>query len=132
MVLVARLPELDEVQHWALPSVGAHGIDIDHRANLVYVACDGGSLVEFNAAVGDLRREWPLAGVPDATFFNPNSGLVHVAIGKPGLVQSINPRTGGSTQFPTAMGAKTTTLVGPGTLYVFSPYHHGILTLVEA
>ncbi len=33
MVLVARVPELDEVQHWKLPSSGAHGIDIDHRAN---------------------------------------------------------------------------------------------------
>ena len=132
MILVARLPELDDVQHWALPSMDAHGIDIDHRANLVYVACDGGSLVEFNAAVGNVRCEWPLAGVPDATFFNPKSGLVHVAIGKPGLVQSINPRTGTSTQFPTAVGAKTTALVSPDPLYVFSPYHHGILTLMEA
>ena len=32
MVLVARLPELNDVQHWTLPSDGAHGIDIDHRA----------------------------------------------------------------------------------------------------
>jgi hypothetical protein len=28
----------------------------------------------------------PLPGVPDATFFNPKSGLVHVAIENPGLV----------------------------------------------
>src|SRR5260370_12111060 len=41
MVLVARVPDLDEVQHWKLPSSGAHGIDIDHRANRLYVACDG-------------------------------------------------------------------------------------------
>ena len=132
MVLVARLPELDEVQHWALPSTGAHGMDIDHGANLLYVACDGGALVELDATAGEVRREWPLAGGPDATFFNPNSGLVHVAIAKPGLVQSIDPRTGTSTQFITAVGAKTTALVTPDSLYVFSPYHHGILTLVEA
>src|SRR6266849_6761799 len=92
MVFVARLPELDEVQHWRLPSDGAHGIDIDHRAGVLYVACDGGSLVQLSALTGEVRGEWPLAGVPDATFFNPTSGFVHVAIGDPGLVQSIDPR----------------------------------------
>ncbi len=132
MVLVARLPELDEVQHWTLPSAGAHGIDIDHQANRLYIACDGGILVELETIGGKVRGEWPLAGVPDATFFNPASGLVHVAIGKPGLVQSINPRTGECTQFTTAAGAKTTALVPPDSLYVFSPTHLGVLVLVEA
>jgi len=132
MVLVARLPELEEVQHWTLPSEGAHGIDIDHLANRLYVACDGGALVELETITGEVRGEWPLSGVPDATFFNPASGLVHVAIGKPGLVESINPRTGECTQFMTAAGAKTTALVAPHILYVFSPHHHGILALQEA
>jgi hypothetical protein len=132
MVFVARLPELDEVQHWTLPSMGAHGMDIDHRANRLYVACDGGALVELQTVTGKVCGEWPLSGVPDATFFNPASGLVHVAIGKPGLVESINPRMGACTQFMTATGAKTTALVPPDSLYVFSPTHHGILALVEA
>jgi DNA-binding beta-propeller fold protein YncE len=131
MVLVARLPELDRVQLWHLPSAGAHGIDIDHRGNRLYVACDGGDLVEIDTAVGTVRREWPLAGVPDATFFNPTSGLVHVAISEPGLVQSVNTRTGTSNQFTTARGAKTTALVAPDSLYVFSPSHNGVLALVE-
>jgi DNA-binding beta-propeller fold protein YncE len=132
IVFVARLPELDEVQHWTLPSAGAHGMDIDHQANRLYIACDGGSLVELETTAGKICAEWPLAGGPDATFFNPASGLVHVAIGKPGLVQSINPRTGVSTQFTTATGAKTTALVPPDCLYVFSPTHLGALALVEA
>jgi len=127
MVLVARLPELNAVQHWSLPSGGAHGMDIDHGAGLLYVACDGGLLVEVDAQSGEMRREWPLAGVPDATFFNPKSGLVHVAIGDPGLIQSINSLTGASTQFITAVGAKTTALIEPDRLYVFSPLHNGIL-----
>src|SRR6266436_8876449 len=76
MVLVARLPELNAVQHWSLPSGGAHGMDINHGADLLYVACDGGLLVEVDVQSGLLRHEWPLAGVPDATFFNPKSGLV--------------------------------------------------------
>ncbi len=127
MVLVARLPELTAEQHWLLPSGGAHGMDINHGANLLYVACDGGLLVEVDAQSGQMRRKWPLAGVPDATFFNPKSGLVHVAIGDPGLIQSINPLTGASTQFITAVGAKTTALIEPDRLYVFSPLHNGIL-----
>jgi hypothetical protein len=132
MVLVARLPELNTVQHWPLPSGGAHGMDINHRADLLYVACDGGSLVEVDAQSGETRREWPLSGVPDATFFNPKSGLVHVAIGDPGLIQSIDPLTGTSTQFVTAVGAKTTALIEPDRLYVFSPLHTGILDLKGA
>jgi hypothetical protein len=132
MILAARLPDLDEVQLWHLPSAGAHGIDIDHQRNLLYVACDGGALVELDTAVGKMRREWPLAGVPDATFFNPTSGLVHVAISEPGLVQTVNTRTGISTQFTTARGAKTTAFVQPDGLYVFSPAHKGVLILNEA
>jgi hypothetical protein len=129
MVLVARLPELTDVQHWPLPSHGAHGMDIDHRANLLYVACDAGSLVEMDAGSGEARREWPLPGGPDATFFNPKSGLVHVAIGDPGLIQSVDPRSNASTQFRTAPGATTTALIEPDKLYVFSPAHEGILDL---
>ena len=129
MVLVARLPELNGVQHWLLPSGGAHGMDINHGADLLYVACDGGLLVEVDAQSGEMRRDWTLAGVPDATFFNPKSELVHVAIGDPGLIQSIDPRTGASMQFITAAGAKTTALIEPDRLYVFSPLHNGILDL---
>lgn len=132
MVLVARLPELNAVQHWPLPSDGAHGMDINHGADLLYVACDGGLLVEVDAQSGETRRKWPLAGVADATFFNPKSGLVHVAIEHPGLVQTVDPLTGTSTQFITAVGAKTTALIEPDRLYVFSPLHSGILDLKEA
>ena len=132
MVLVARLPELNAVQHWLLPSGGAHGMDINHEADLLYVACDGGSLVEVDSQSGKMWREWPLAGVPDATFFNPKSGLVHVAIEDPGLIQTVDPRTNISTQFITAKGAKTTALVEPDRLYVFSPSHKGVLDLKGA
>ena len=129
MVLVARLPELNDVQHWPLPSDGAHGMDINHAAGLLYVACDGGALVEVDIVTGEVRREWALAGPPDATFFNPGSGLVHVAIEVPGLIQTINPLTSASTQFTTAPGAKTTALIEPDRLCVFSPAHGGVLDL---
>lgn len=132
LVLVARLPDLSGVEHWPLPSGGAHGMDIDHAAGLLYVACDDGALVAVDTRSGRTQRQWPLAGGPDATFFNPASGMVHVAIAEPGLVQSIDPRNGSVSRITTARGAKTTALVAPDRLYVLSPAHRGVLELTGA
>jgi hypothetical protein len=132
MVLAARLPDLDEVQQWPLPSGGAHGMDIDHVRYVLYVACDDGALVEVDIRMGKVQRQWPLAGGPDATFFNPESGLVHVAIADPGLIETIDPRTGPIDKVSTAKGAKTTALVTPDRLYVLSPAHGGVLELSGA
>ncbi|HZP79859.1 MAG TPA: hypothetical protein VFB45_27235 [Pseudolabrys sp.] len=132
MVLTARLPELTDVQHWPLPSGGAHGMDIDQAGSLLYVACDDGALVEVEARSGKCLRQWPLEGGPDATFYNPSSGCVHVAIGKPGLVQTIDPRANTVTSTVTAAGAGTTALVVPDRLYVISPAHGGVLELERA
>jgi DNA-binding beta-propeller fold protein YncE len=132
MVLAARLPDLDEVEHWPLPSGGAHGLDIDHAGNRLYVACDDKALVEVDTRTGKSSRQWPLDGGPDATFFNPASGLVHVAIAEPGLVQTIDPRTGAVSRIATAKAAKTTALVAPDRLYVISPDHGGVLELMGA
>jgi DNA-binding beta-propeller fold protein YncE len=132
MVLVARLPDLIDVQHWALPSGGAHGMDIDHAGNLLYVACDDGALVEVDARTGKSGRQWPLDGGPDATFFNPSSGCVHVAVGKPGLVHTVDPKSNTVTKIVTAAGAGTTALVVPDRLYVISSVHGGILELAGA
>jgi hypothetical protein len=132
MVLVARLPDLREVEHWKLSPGGAHGLDIDHKLGRLYVACDDGVLVEVNANSGETSNEWQIAGAPDVTFFNPTTGIVHVAIGKPGLVQSIDPRSGASVQTMTGAGAHTSALVAPDRLYVFSPSHGGALAFVDA
>ena len=131
MVFVARLPDLNEVEHWKIPVGGAHGLEIDHRRNRLYVACDDNELVEVDIAAGQVSNRWPIAGAPDVTFFNPTTGLVHVAIGEPGLIQSIDPRTGASAQTMTAAGAHTTALVVPDRLYVFSPLHRGALVLSD-
>ena len=127
---MARLPALRDVQHWTLPAGGAHGLDIDQQRGRLFVACDDGALVEVDATSVSIRGQWSLSGVPDATFFNPATGLVHVAIGNPGLVQSIDPRAGTSSQFTTGIGAKTTALA-VDRLYVFSPPHGGALVLAD-
>lgn len=132
MVLVARLPDLGAVTHWKLPSSGAHGLDIDHSRSLLYVACDDGTLVEVSSISGEVTNVWPIAGPPDVTFFNPATGLVHVAIGEPGLVETVDPRNGHRTQTITGADAHTTVLVPPDRLYVISPAHGGVLVLSDA
>jgi len=132
MVLVARLPDLGAVTHWKIPSSGAHGLDIDHSRGLLYVACDDSTLVEMSSTSGEVTNVWPIAGPPDVTFFNPATGLVHVAIGEPGLVETVDPRTGHGIQTITGTDAHTTVLVPPNQLYVISPTHGGILVLSDA
>lgn len=131
MVLVARLPDLGAVTHWKIPSSGAHGLDIDHARALLYVACDDSTLVEMSSISGEVTNVWPIAGPPDVTFFNPATGRVHVAIGEPGLVETVDPRTGHSMRTMTGAGAHTTVLVPPDRLYVISPAHGGILVLSD-
>jgi hypothetical protein len=88
--------------------------------------------VEIDSNVGKITNVWPIAGVPDVTFFNPSTGLVHVAIGEPGLVETINPQTGTSVRTMTSAGAHTTAIVVPDRLYVISPKHGGVLVLEDA
>jgi len=132
MVLVVRLPDLSPLAQWRLPSGGAHGLDIDHSRGRLYAACDDGALVEIDSGSGKVTNVWPIAGPPDVTFFNPSSGLVHVAIGEPGLVETIDPRTGSTVRTMTGAGAHTTVLVPPDRLYVISPRHGGILVLADS
>jgi hypothetical protein len=132
MILAARLPDLSDPVYWGLPSGGAHGLDIDHARDRLYAACDDGALVEVDSISGKVTNVWPIAGPPDVTFFNPATGLVHVAIGEPGLVQTINPKIGASARTITGAGAHTTAIVVPDRLYVISPKHGGVIVLEDA
>jgi DNA-binding beta-propeller fold protein YncE len=131
MILVASLPDLRQVAQWRLPSGGAHGLDIDHARGRLYAACDAGDLVEIDSRSGDVTNVWPIAGPPDVTFFNPATARVHVAIGEPGLVDTIEPKSGTTMRTVTAAGAHTTVLVPPDRLYVISPAHGGVLVLAD-
>jgi len=131
MILVAGIPDLELLAQWKLPSGGAHGLDIDHAHNRLYAACDEGHLVEVDSRSGDVTNSWRIAGPPDVTFFNPVSGRVHVAIGEPGLVETIEPKSGKRFQTATGAQAHTTVLVPPDRLYVISPDHGGVLVLSD-
>jgi hypothetical protein len=105
---------------------------MDHERGLIYVACDDGALIEVDISTGDICKTWPIAGPPDVTFFNPASGLVHVAIGEPGLIETIDPASGRRATTVTARGAHTTVLAPPDKLYVISPEHGGLLVLADS
>ena len=123
MILVVSLPDLRPLAQWPLPSGGAHGLDIDHSRERLYAACDAGDLVEVDSRSGEVTNVWPISGPPDVTFFNPATGRVHVAIGEPGLVETIDPKTRKTMHTVTGADAHTTVLVPPDRLYVISPAH---------
>lgn len=131
IILVAGLPYLSLIAQWTLPSAGAHGVDIDPIGKRLFVACDGGALIALSTETGAVEDIWSLPGGPDATFYNPESGLVHVAVGNPGVVVSVNPATGDIATCVTEARAGTTALVGPDRLYVFLRQRGGALELIE-
>ena len=116
---------------WPVPSGGAHGIDLDLAGGRLFVACDGGELVTLAVQNGQVLSQWPLPGAPDATFFNPATGRVHVAVGDPGVVVSVDPTTGHQMTTLTEAGAKTTALAMPDRLFVFLPPQGGALELID-
>ena len=132
LVLVVSLPDLRTLAQLKVPKGGAHGLDIDHARGRLYVACDDNALVEIDSRSGTVENVWPIAGPPDVTFFNPATGRVHVAIGEPGVVETIDPRSGERVLTPTGHDAHTTALVVPDRLYVISPSHGGVLVLADA
>lgn len=131
LVLVVSLPDLTTVAQFRVSRGGAHGLDIDHARGRLYVACDDNALVEIDINSGVVSNVWPIAGPPDVTFFNPATGRVHVAIGNPGVVETINPRSGERIKTPSGPDAHTTALVVPNRLYVISPVHGGVLVLAD-
>ena len=86
----------------------------------------------MSSVSGEVTNVLPIGGPPDVTFFNPATGLVHVAIGDPGLVETVDPRTGDRMQTMTGADAHTTVLVAPDRLHVISPAHGGIMVLSDS
>ena len=117
MILVVGLPDLRSLAQCGLPA----------RAWSRYRPCAPTSTPHATPAIwsrshsrsgekGPTSR--PIAGPPDVTFFNPVTGNVHVAIGDPGVVETINPVTGARKLTVTGADAHTTAWVPPDRLYV--------------
>ncbi len=94
---------------WPISSAGPHGLDLDVRGKRAFVACDGATVVALDLGSGAELAEVPIAGVPDAIWYNAERELLYVAIGDPGLVEVIDTATmTRREQIETETGAHTT------------------------
>jgi DNA-binding beta-propeller fold protein YncE len=109
--------------HWPMPSVGPHGLDLDLANQRGYVACDGKQVLQLDLAGGAITGQAAIAGVPDAIWHDAARQRLYVAMGDPGMVQVIETQSMQVVQtLTTEPGAHTTALdVERGMMYVFLP-----------
>ena len=87
-VVAGEPPRL--VDRWKVSAAGPHGLDLDVAGGRAFVANDGGAVSVLDLATGRETGRVPIAGQPDAIWFNPECQLLYVAIGAPGLVDVID------------------------------------------
>jgi DNA-binding beta-propeller fold protein YncE len=98
-----------ETGRWPISAAGPHGLDIDGRGKRAFVACDGGVVVALDLATGQEAGRVPIAGAPDAIWYNPRRELLYVAIEDPGVVAVVNTRSMSlDEEVRTEVGAHTT------------------------
>jgi len=117
-------PETAEVADvWSVSSAGPHGLDLDRRQHLAFVACDGGEVICLDSGTGEQLAAVGIAGQPDAIWFNPVRSVLYVGIGDPGLVEVIDTqRMALIDSVSTERGAKTSAFdTGRQRLHVFLP-----------
>jgi DNA-binding beta-propeller fold protein YncE len=73
-----------------ISAAGPHGLDIDDKNGLAYVACDGGAVVVLDASTGHEEAVVPIGGEPDVIWLNADRHSLYCAIGKPGVIEAID------------------------------------------
>ena len=108
---------------WAVPSAGPHGLDLDTAGEQAFVACDAGRVSALDLTTGRERASVPIAGEPDAIWYNPDRRRLYVTIGRPGVIDVIDTREMALAQeLATEEGAHTTAFDrSRQRLYVFLP-----------
>ncbi len=69
---------------------GPHGLDIEREEGRAFVACDGKAVVILDIETGEEIATVPIAGAPDAIWYNPQRKRLYCAIGRPGVVDVID------------------------------------------
>jgi len=69
---------------------GPHGIDIDDKSSLAYVACDAMAVVILDISTGHEKAVVPIGGAPDVAWLNAGRHRLYCAIGNPGIIEVIN------------------------------------------
>lgn len=111
------------VDSWPVSSAGPHGLDIDRDGRRAYVACDGGKVVVLDVDSGRELTSIEISGVPDATWFDPQTKRLYVGVADPGLLDVVDVENGRLEEsIPTGRGAKTSAFDSQRRrLYVFLP-----------
>ena len=66
---------------------GPHGLDIDDKSGLAYIACDGGAVVVLDISTGHEEAIVQIGGGPDVVWFNAERHRLYCAIGRPGVIE---------------------------------------------
>jgi len=108
---------------WSVSCPGPHGLDLDRAGGRVFVACDGGEVICLSSVDGREVGKVPIAGVPDAIWFNQAASSLYVAIAQPGVLQVVDTnQIAIAGVIKTELGAQTTAFdVRRQDLYVFKP-----------
>jgi DNA-binding beta-propeller fold protein YncE len=69
---------------------GAHGLDIEKDTGRGFVACDGKAVAVLDIDTGKEMATVPISGEPDAIWYNPRRSRLYCAIGKPGVIDTID------------------------------------------
>jgi DNA-binding beta-propeller fold protein YncE len=75
-----------------ISAAGPHGLDIDDKSGLAYVACDSGAVVVLDVSTGHEEAVVPIGGGPDVTWLNTERHRLYCAIGKLGVIEVIDTR----------------------------------------
>jgi len=91
---VALLTPENMLQKDLLPIsiAGPHGLDIDDKNDLAYVACDGGAVVVLDVSTGHEEAVVPIGGGPDVAWLNTERHRLYCAIGRLGVIEVIDTR----------------------------------------
>jgi hypothetical protein len=91
---VALLAPENMLQKDLLPIsiAGPHGLDIDDKNGLAYVACDGGAVVVLDVSTGHEEAVVPIGGGPDVAWLNTERQLLYCAIWRLGVIEMIDTR----------------------------------------
>jgi DNA-binding beta-propeller fold protein YncE len=126
IIVVASCEPRRITQSFAVPSAGAHGLDLDLATHRLYCACDARMLVTLDARSGRVLGRNELSGVPDVVFFNPARRHLYVAVGDPGVIDVFDTATMNRLgSVPSEKGAHTLAFApADDRVYAFLPQSH--------
>jgi len=89
-VAILAPEDLSQKAFMPVSVAGPHGLDIDDKNGLAYIAFDGGSVVVLDVSTGHEEAVVPIGGSPDVIWLNTAKHRLYCAIGRPGVIEVIN------------------------------------------